>query len=143
MSPMLVLIAGSLLAGCASVPMMPETADREAKLFQPIADKSLIYLYRDELLGAGEPITVSLDGRAEGQTASRTYFLWVVSPGAHRILSLSGNRASLDLATEPGHVYFVWQEINLGLFTPGTTLHLVDEGQGRQAIMTCKRAEPL
>ena len=143
MGPILVLIAGWLLAGCASVPMMPETADREAKQFQPIADKSLIYLYRDEFLGAGEPITVSLDGRAEGQTASRTYFLWVVSPGAHRILSLSGNRASLDLATEPGHLYFVWQEINLGLFTPGTTLHLVDEAQARQAVVACKRAQPL
>lgn len=131
-----------LSSGCASVPMANAAADREAKQFQVPADKSAIYVYRNETFGAAVKMPVSLDGRSMGSSAADTYFHWIVEPGPHTIISQTENDERLTLETEPGKDYYVWQEVKMGMWTAGSKLHKVSEKVGRAAVKECKLIAP-
>lgn len=135
------LIVGAL-AGCASVPMASLEADNSAKQFQVKKGYSNIYLYRNEGFGAAVAMTVSLDGKVMGKTASKTYFLWEVTPGMHEIASHTENTAKLKLDTKEGRSYYVWQEVKMGMWQPGSQLHEVTEEEGRKAVLECKLVAP-
>lgn len=128
----------SMVAGCASMPMASLQDDESAKRFPVRPDKALIYLYRNEVFGAAIPISVSLDGQMAGQTGSKTFFLWEVSPGRHQLSSHAENVSTVEIDAAPGKNYYVWQEIKMGLFMARSQLHQVDEATGRAGVMECK-----
>ena len=130
-----------LLSGCASVPMASLEDDTQAKRFAVKAEKSSIYLYRNESFGGAIPMTVSLNGKVAGQTAPQTYFVWEVDPGSHEIASHTENVSALKLTTEAGKAYYVWQEVKMGAFMARSQLQQVDEETGRKGVLECKRAQ--
>lgn len=78
-----------------------------------------------------------------GDTAADTYILLTVEPGQHKIMSKTENDATLDLTTEAGKNYFIWQEVKMGAWAAGSKLHLVDEKTGREGVEECKLIKPL
>lgn len=128
------IIAG--LAGCASVPMATPQLDTAAKQFAPLPDKAVVYIYRHENLGAAIKMDVGVDGHAVGQTAAKTYIRLELVPGRHVVDSQSG-KATLELNTEAGAVYYVWQEVKMGFWSGGSALHLVDAAQGQSEVSEC------
>lgn len=141
MKSRLTLIAMSLmfglLAGCASVPMSDPAADAAAKQFAPVDGKSVIYVYRNESFGAAVKMDLALDGKPVGETAAKTYFRFVVDPGHHVVDSQKGT-SKLDLDTEPGKLYFVWQEVKMGMWVANSALHQEDAGKGEADVQECK-----
>jgi hypothetical protein len=133
-------LLASALAGCASVPMASSEADASAKQFQPRAGYSNIYLYRNETMGAAIAMTVSLDGKVMGRTAAQTYFLWEVTPGRHEIASHTENTATITIDAVDGRNHFVWQEVKMGMWQPGSQLHEMSEAEGTKGVLECKRA---
>jgi hypothetical protein len=115
--------------------------DSAAKSFVPQADKSSIYVYRNESFGGAIALTLSLDGKLAGQSAMKTYYFFEVEPGTHEITSLSENTSTVKLTTEPGKAYFIWQEVKMGLWTARSKLQQVDEATGRKGVAECKRAQ--
>lgn len=138
---LLPLCALLLMSGCASVSMMTADDDTRAKSFAVQKDKANIYLYRNETFGAAIKMPVSVNGKVAGQTASKTYFLWQVSPGTYDISSLTENTSTIKLIAEAGKNYFVWQEVKMGLFMARSDLKQVDEETGRKGVAECSRAE--
>lgn len=138
-----VLGAGCLVlfAGCASVPMASLQDDSSGKAFAPGDGKANIYVFRNETFGAAIPVTVSLDGKVAGQTASQTYFLWTVEPGHHEVSCHAENTETLALTTSPGKNYFVWQEMKMGMWMARCALSEMSEEEGRKAVQECKRAQ--
>ncbi|HET9701306.1 MAG TPA: DUF2846 domain-containing protein [Burkholderiales bacterium] len=138
-----ILVGASMavLAGCASVPMTSLQEDASGKAFTVPDGKANIYLYRNETLGAAIPVTVSLDGKLAGQTASMTYFLWTVEPGSHEITCNAENTETLRLNTSPGKNYFVWQEMKMGMWMARCALSEKSEEEGRKGVQECKRAQ--
>jgi hypothetical protein len=130
-----------LLTGCASVPMASLEDDAKAKLFSAKPDKSNIYVYRNESFGGAIPMTVSLNGKVAGQSGPTTYFMWEVAPGLHEIASHAETVSNLQLTTQPGKSYYVWQEVKMGLFMARSQLQQVDEETGRKGVLECKRAQ--
>jgi len=51
--------------------------------------------------------------------------------------SYSENAPGLLIKAEPGHIYYVWQEVNTGFFRPRTELHLVDRMTAEIALRSC------
>lgn len=137
---MLCVLATGALAGCASVPMASQDADASAKTFQPRPGMANIYLYRNETFGAAVAMTVSLDGKVMGRTGPQTYFLWEVAPGRHEIASHTENTSKLTIDVQAGRNYYVWQEVKMGMFQPGSLLQEMSEVEGRKGVMECKRA---
>ncbi len=124
-----------LLLGCASVPLAPLDQDIKAKNFMPLPNKASLYVYRNENFGAAIPMTVSLNGKALGQTAAKTYFRLNLPPGKYKIESYAENVSALLLTTEPGKNYFVWQEVKMGMWMARSLLQQTDEATGRAGVM--------
>jgi hypothetical protein len=132
------LLATLLLGACASVPMAPPEEDARAKQAAPPPGKAQIFVYRSETLGGAHRLAVKLDGRAAGQTAPKTYFRFVASPGSHTLHSEGeGGGSTLTLNCAAGKSYYVWQEIKMGFIGPSTKLQQVDEATGRAAVKDC------
>jgi len=131
----------ALVTGCASVPMASPDEDAKAKSFAVQADKSNIYMYRNEFFGNAVAMAVELDSKLAGQTAHHTYFLFEVSPGPHQVSSVAENTSTVQLTTVGGKAYFVWQEVKMGMWNAGTQLHEVDEETGRKGVSECQRVK--
>ncbi len=135
------LIALSLLAtACASVPMASPEADRVAKEFRTAPGKSNLYVFRDESLGGAVKMTVVLDGRMLGDTASKTFLLTPVAAGPHALVSKTENDARLEFTAVPGKNVYVWQEVKMGVWAARSDLHLMDEEAAKERISACSLA---
>jgi len=130
-----------VLSGCASVPLSSRDFDEAGKSFKAAADKSNVYLFRNENFGAAALLTVTLNGKVMGQTAAKTYYLWELPPGEHEITSVGENVSSIKLKTAPGRSYYVWQEVKMGLFLPRSLLQEVDEETGQKGVGESQRAQ--
>jgi hypothetical protein len=93
-----------LLAGCAQLP--PSAEDIQAKRFEPVPDKAVIYIVRDNV-GAHLDHSLWLDESAMITTHTGTYYRWEVAPGTHRIMGGAESTAALTLNVEAGKLYFV------------------------------------
>ena len=127
-----------VLSGCASVPMASMDQDTKAKDFSPVPNKASLYIYRNESFGAAIPMTVSVNGKALGQTAAQTYFRLNLNPGKYTVESHAENVSSIPLTTEAGKSYFVWQEVKMGLWMARSQLQQTDETTGRAGVIESK-----
>jgi hypothetical protein len=139
----LLVVFAVLVSGCASVPMGDATRDAELKTFKPKADKAALYVYRNESMGAAIKMTVVLDGKVLGDTAAKTYLYTDVEPGNHRLVSKTENDSTLDFTAVAGKIYYVWQEVKMGLFAARSSLQLVDEKDGQAGVLESKLAAPM
>jgi hypothetical protein len=130
----------ALVAGCTSVPLAPAEADASAKQFQPAKGSANIYVYRNETFGGAVAMTVSLDGKVMGRTGPQTFFLWQVPPGKHEIASHTENISRITIDAREGRNHYVWQEVKMGMWQPGSQLSEVGEQEGRKGVLECKRA---
>ena len=131
-----------LLSGCATVPMASTEKDSTSKQFSPVPEKASLYIFRNEVLGAAIPLSVFVNGKNLGQTASKTYFHLSLLPGEYSIDSTAENVCTLSLELEPGQNYFVWQEMKMGMWMARCALHLMDEEKGRAGVLESKLIKP-
>ncbi len=128
-----------LLSGCASVtptslPLALGDKDAEAKQFTAVADKAVLYVYRDEFKGSQWQIPVAINGKYLGKTGGYTYFRIALEPGQYVIESNAENNSQLPVIMEAGKTYYVWQEIKTGFTAIRTELQLVDERTGQEGV---------
>jgi hypothetical protein len=83
---------------------------------------------------------VEVDGKPVGQTAAKTYFYKEVAPGKHMVTSKSENTDSIEVDTVAGKLYYIWQEVKMGLLYARTKLTLVSEEEGRKGVLECQLA---
>ncbi len=134
----IIVILLLMLSGCASVPMASLEQDTKAKEFVPAQSRAALYIYRNENFGGAIPMSVSLNGKALGQTAAKTYFLVSVPPGKYTVESQAENVSNLSLTAEAGKNYFVWQEVKMGMWMARSLLQQVDEAAGRAGVAESK-----
>ena len=127
------LILVLALAGCAPLPPSPQ--DLEAKRFETVPGKAVIYLVRDDPDISREVATVMLDDHMMGSTYPGTYFRWVVEPGRHQIRGYAGDNGSITIDVGPNRMYFVQQSV--GRFFTGfaqSMFRMIPEPYGRAAV---------
>ena len=122
------------LAGCASVPMGDAKMDAQAKTFVAPQDKTGLYIYRNESMGAVAKMTVAIDGQTVGQTAAKTFIYKEVPPGKHVITSSAENTDTLEMDAKPGTLAFIWQEVKMGILSARSKLHLVTAEEGKRGV---------
>jgi len=132
--PLLVAICLAALAGCAKGNLATPGQDAQARLLEPVPDKAVIYLLRDLGDIYISEVKVGLDGKLAGTTTHNTFYRWEVPPGVHTIVSYTTPPAVLTLKTEPGGVYYVWQDINVGLLREPSRLEVVDATTARMTM---------
>ncbi|MBN3815104.1 DUF2846 domain-containing protein [Paraburkholderia sp. Se-20369] len=129
-----------ILAGCASVPMGDPQRDAELKTFNAPQEKAAIYVYRNESMGGAVKMPVTLDGKILGDTAAKTYLYSEVEPGRHQLVSKAENDSTLDVDTVAGKIYYVWQEVKMGIMYARNKLQLVDDATGQGGVKESKLA---
>ena len=135
-----VLFAANLV-GCASVNMGSAHQDAEAKKFIAPKENAGLYVYRNESLGPAIKMEVDLDGASMGQNVAKTYLYKEIKPGKHTLTSKAENNDTLEIDAKPGMLYYVWQEVKMGIFYARTKLHLVNESEGQLGVNETKLAE--
>lgn len=130
------------LVGCATVPMGDPAQDAALKNFSAKPGVAGLYVYRNESLGAIAKMTVTIDKKIVGQTAANTYLYNEVPPGKHVIGSVAENTDTLEVSTVAGKLYFIWQEVKMGVWAPRTKLHLMSEEEGKKGVLETKLAAP-
>jgi hypothetical protein len=139
----LVVLLVMVVSGCASVPMADPARDAELKTFKPKTEKAGLYVFRNETMGAAIKMTVLLDGKLLGDTASKTYLYTDLEPGNHKLISKTENDSVLDFNAVAGKIYYVWQEVKMGLFAARSNLQIVDEKTGQAGVVESKLAGPV
>jgi hypothetical protein len=137
---LLASFAAALLSACASVPMGDSKQDATNKTFTTKTNAAGVYIYRNESIGAAIRMDVEVDGKPVGQTAAKTYFYVEVPSGTHTITSKSENDDSLTMEMVAGKLYFVWQEVKMGLLYARTKLNLMPEDEGKRGVLECQLA---
>lgn len=132
-----VLAVATALAGCAQLPPTPQ--DLQAKRFESVPDKAVIYLVRALPDFNDGPATIWLGDADTITTYPGTYYRWEVAPGRHRIAGFAADTGSITLQTEPGKVYFVQQRVTpvtwLRSQQPQSHFYPIAEGNGRAVVM--------
>jgi len=127
------LLLSIFLAGCVQLPPTPQ--DIQAKKFQSLPDKAVIYLVRDDPDFNRLPATVWLDESGMITTYPGTYYRWEVAPGQHRISGTGVDNASITLQVEAGKIYFVQQRLQPWISYARSYFQPVAEPQGRAVVM--------
>jgi hypothetical protein len=124
--------------GCARTPMAAPHQDAAAKTFAAVPGKAVVYVYRSEVLGTALKFQVFADQQYLGETVTRSYLRFELEPGEHKIISRgSSKEAELALQAEPGKVYYIWQEMKMGMWLGGSKLHLMPEDKGQAGVGQC------
>ncbi len=139
MNKLLVLAVVAInLVGCASVNMGDAKQDAAAKTFAAPQKAAGIYVYRNETMGAAIKMDVEVDDKQIGQTAANTFLYKEVTPGKHTITSKAENTDTVEVDAKPGMLYYIWQEVKMGLFQARSNLTQTDEARGRQGVLASK-----
>ncbi len=129
------------LVGCASVSMGDAKQDAALKTFKAVPDKTALYIYRNETMGAAIKMGVSVDGVSIGQTAAKTYLYKEITPGKHTITSNAENDTAIEVDAQPGTILYIWQEVKMGLMSARSKLQVVDQATGQKGVRGTKLAE--
>ncbi|WP_198414533.1 DUF2846 domain-containing protein [Chromobacterium phragmitis] len=143
---MRILIAAALVAGlsaCASTPMATQEADASAKEFKVSANASRVYIYRNENMGAAVKMPVLIDNKPAGSTVAKSYIMTDLPAGKHTIVGQAENDSSLTLDTVAGKIYYVWQEVKMGVLYARNKVQEVDEKTGQDGVKESSLIAPL
>lgn len=137
------LVALSLLSGCAHIPLESQDTMNTAKKFDaPPPGKAGIYFYRSTFLAQSLKRAITVDNKCVGNTANKTFFYTSVAGNKDHVLSTEGEfkERQLFLFTKSGKNYFVEQLMTMGVFSASSKLKVVDEETGKKDIQSLKMA---
>ena len=130
------VLAGAelLLAACVQLPPTPQ--DLQARKFEAVPDKAVIYLVRDSPDFSDVGATIWLGDNIRITTYPGTYYRWEVPPGAHRIAGVAADIGQTTVNAQPGRIYFVQQRVTVFMrgFAQSFFDHVV-EANGRAAVL--------
>ncbi len=127
-----VLLIALALAGCVQLPLTPQ--DIQARKFELVPDKAVVYLVRDHPDFSDKAATIWLGDTVMITTYSGTYFRWEAAPGTHRISGYGPDIGAITLQVEAGKIYFVQQQLTWFMPFPRSQFFLVNEPYGRAAV---------
>jgi hypothetical protein len=93
-----------ILYGCVQLPPSPQ--DLQAKRFEPVTDKAVIYIARTRM-DSTEPGGLMIDTGEQVTLFPGTYDRFEVPAGVRRISGLGPWNVQLSLDTQPGRIYFL------------------------------------
>jgi hypothetical protein len=122
-----------MLAGCVT-PLPPTPQDLQAKKFETVPGKSVIYVVRPDPDFSDAPAAISLDDVATITTYPGTYYRWEAEPGQRLIQGFAGHMGRISFPTEAGRLYFVEQRVSGLLRFAESRFALIPEPHGRAAV---------
>ena len=123
----------ALLCACLP-PRQPSPQELQAKRFDAVADKAVVYLFRDALDFSRAPTSVMLDGNPVGTSFEATFFRFELAPGRHRLAGLAGDAGRLEFSVGAGRLYFFRHTVQRFFAFDQSTFLPVAPEQGRAVV---------
>lgn len=108
---LLIVLALSVLGGCAFRRAAPAQLDADMKEFPTRPDAATIYIYRTVHDRRERGTTLYIDGRLVGNTRAGTYFRLEVVPARHVLHGTGLDAGELAVYARPGQIYFVRHDV--------------------------------
>ena len=115
--------------------MPPSPADIEAKRFQPVPDKAVVYIVRTPA-DSDEAGALMLDDHVTITTLRGTYYRWEVDPGPHKIEGVTTSPIRIVFNAAPGRIYYFMHTV-YGTSRTGpawTALQPISEPHGQALV---------
>ncbi len=133
----------STVVGCSAVGTMPKDVDEQAKNMTPTEGKALVYVVRPARIGMAVGMRVSCDGHEIGYTGGKRFIYAVLDSGAHVFASQSENKSELPLVLEAGKIYYLEQQVKMGLIVARSKLVRLNDEEGRKKLLKCSLSKHL
>jgi hypothetical protein len=135
-----IIFALPIVVGCAGTSKAPSEATEAAMSFEVPENKGVVYLYRlGRAVAAANVSIVKVNSLEAGGTGPSTFFRWQLKPGTYTFSASTGESSkTVQLQVEAGKLYFIEQNIRLGLNEGRVQLKEVDEKTGREKIKGMK-----
>jgi hypothetical protein len=129
----LLLVLSILVAGCVQLPLTPD--DIQARKFESVPDKAVIYLVRDSPDFTSVMATLWLGEKLRITTYPGTYFRWEVPAGTHRIAGAGPDTGRITIEAQSGRIYFVQERVLLAGWDLGrSSFELATEANGKAIV---------
>ena len=112
--------------------------DSIAKSLAPVPNKAIVYIVRPTSFGFAIRMDINCDSTYIGTTGPKSYIYTVLSPGTYTFLSRSENKSFLEVSLEAGKIYYLEQEVKMGMIYARTKLKLADEEKGKKFLSKCQ-----
>ena len=133
-----------VLSGCATVDLEDAAMDVAAKKFNPPSPgNSGLYIFRNMGVGTALKKDIRLNGECIGESAPSIYFYNEVAGNQEHEISTESEFSpnKVYLPTLAGKNYFVENFITMGAFVGGANLRIIEEAEGKDAVMKLKLAK--
>ena len=127
------------LVGCASSVQYVHMPDLSKKVED--ANKGRIYVMRPTSFGYAISMEVSDGGNPIGKTGAKGFLCWEREPGDVIVSSTAENTSRVSLPVRPGGIYYVQQNVRMGVWMARTDLEVVDEEKAQEKLKKCKPAK--
>ncbi len=124
-----------VLAGCVT-PTPPSPQEIEAKRFEVVPGKAVVYIFRDAVNYATVAAPIALNGNPIGSTYAGTFMRLVVDPGQHRIAGTYYDLGAIDMTVAANQIYFVQHTalVTRNVDLMGTVFRAADPATGRSRV---------
>ena len=131
-----IVFALLLVIGCAGTSKAPPEEAEAAMSFEVPDDKGVVYLYRlGRAVAAATVSIIKVNSLEAGGTGPGTFFRWELKPGTYTFsASTSETSKTVQLQVEAGKLYFIEQNIRLGINDGRVQLYEVDEETGKKGV---------
>lgn len=129
---------------CTAVPLSPwprQGSIRTPNAFTPPVEQAHLYIVQGYRSGIFQ---ILLDGHPLGAVGRHTYLVARVSPGPHRLTSITAeNQVNLPITLKAGRNYFVRVFAKIGWSVARVGMEPLSEEEGRAAVLGAARAAGL
>lgn len=142
-----VILMSFMAGGCATmntVNGMPPEIDSKVKSMQPPSEKSLVYIVRPTFLGKPFGGNVTANDEYIGTTQGGMY-IYAILPPSEYLFKVTGHDSDAEttVTLEANKTYFIKQAVYPGLLKGFTSLSLVDNNEGYEALQECTLGDKL
>ena len=142
-----IVLLSFMAFGCATmntVNQMPTEIDAKVKNIQPPPGKSLVYVVRPTLLGKPFAGTITANDEYVGTTQGGMYVYAVLVPGGYKFkVTGQDSDSEVDVTLEANKTYYIKQGVFPGLFKGTTSMSLLNNEEGREALKECTLGDKL
>ena len=127
-----------ILFSCAgTMPKADLALDQRAKALVVPEDKALVYVVRPTSYGFAVGMDLFCDNKKAGTTTGQRYFYMLLDPGRHQFMSKAENKSEQILNLKAGRIYYLEQQVKMGLLKARNNLVLLSAPEGREKLEKC------
>ncbi len=132
------LISDKLTKNCPNCGYQVTITNKDLKNMMPPEGKALVYIIRPQIQGSLVVFKNYINERYIGATKGRKFLYEILEPGMYTITSKAEKYNSLELEAEPNKIYFIKQNLKMGIWMMRVQLELINEVKGRKLLKKCK-----